>query len=413
MDPQKIKTAICIIGAGPAGASTSIFLCKMGIAHVVVDAAVFPRDKVCGDGIDLNVIRVLNQMDPAIVEKEFTTQSSHFTASEGFRFILPGGKKTDIIRKRNGSKLQNKPMFFTSRRIDFDNFLVNKINPAVATTYFGTRIEKISKVESGWILEGKNDTGAVLIETGFLIGADGDHSVVLKHVGERKIDRNNYAGAVRQYWKGVEGLHPGNLLEVYFPPKLPLSYFWIFPLPGGKTNVGYGMASNYIAKKNINVRKEFEELIKTDPLLTERFKNATALETVKGWGIPMSGTSRKASGDGWLLIGDAAALVCPTSGEGIGMGMISGLVAARFLQRAVIKNDFSERMFTNFHREIHKRLTTEEKIYRIFNSIPPRLFSIAINTILSTRLFKYWLSTKTMNKWVDTAYNKEIDVNLD
>ena len=167
------------------------------------------------------------------------------------------------------------------------------------------------------------------------------------------------------------------------------------------------------AKKNINVRKEFEELIKTDPLLTERFKNATALETVKGWGIPMSGTSRKASGDGWLLIGDAAALVCPTSGEGIGMGMISGLVAAKFLQRAVLQNDFSEKMFTNFHREIHKRLTTEEKIYRIFNSIPPRLFSIGINTILSTRLFKYWLSTKTMNKWVDTAYTKEFEINLD
>ena len=164
MDPQKIKTVICIIGAGPAGASTSIFLCKMGIAHVIVDAAIFPRDKVCGDGIDLNVIRVLNQIDPAIVEKEFTTQSSHFTASEGFRFILPGGKKTDIIRKRNGTKLENKPMFFTSRRIDFDNFLVNKINPAVAITCFGTRIEKISKVEGGWILEGKNDAGAVLIE---------------------------------------------------------------------------------------------------------------------------------------------------------------------------------------------------------------------------------------------------------
>ena len=105
-------------------------------------------------------------------------------------------------------------------------------------------------------------------------------------------------------------------------------------------------------------------------------------------------------------------MVCPTSGEGIGMGMISGLIAARFLQRAVLQNDFSESMFSNFHREIHKRLTTEEKIYRIFNSIPPRLFSIGINTILSTWLFKYWLSTKTMNKWVDTAYNKEIEVNL-
>lgn len=70
------------------------------------------------------------------------------------------------------------------------------------------------------------------------------------------------------------------------------------------------MASNYIAKHNIKVRKEFEELIKTDPVLINRFKNARPLETVKGWGIPMSGSRRKVNGDGWLLLGDAASMVC-------------------------------------------------------------------------------------------------------
>ena len=411
MTAQKIKTPICIIGAGPAGASTSIFLCKMNIEHVIVDAAVFPRDKICGDGIDLNAIRVLNHIDTAIVEKELMAGKHGFTASKGFRFILPGGKRVDAIRKKNGS-FKNKPMFFVNKRIDFDNFLISKINPAIANLFSGTRIEKISRQQNGWLLEGKNAGGMVIIETDFLIGADGDHSVVLKHVGERKIDRNNYAAAVRQYWKGVSGLHEGNLMEVYFPPTLPLSYFWIFPLPGGEANVGYGMASNYIARKNINIRKEFDELIKTDPILADRFKNATPLETVKGWGLPMSGTVRKASGDGWLLVGDAAALVCPTSGEGIGMGMISGYIAAKFLQRAAQQNDFSEKMFTNFHREIHRRLKKEEKIYRIFNFIPPKVFSVAINTILRTWIFKYWLTNRAMHTWIDTAYNKEIEVNL-
>lgn len=412
MNPEKIKTTICIVGAGPAGATASIFLCKMGIEHVIVDAAVFPRDKICGDGIDLNAMRVLNHIDPSIVEKDMMGNTTVFSPSQGFRFILPGGRKVDIIRKANKNPLENKPMFFVSKRSDFDNLLVSKINPAIANIHLGTRIEKISRLENGWILEGKNATRNIQIETDFLIGADGDHSVVLKHLGERKIDRNHYVGAVRQYWKGVDGLHPGNLLEVYFPPKLPLSYFWIFPLPDGKANVGYGMASNYIAKKNINVRQELENFIKTDPLFSERFKNAAALETVKGWGLPLSGSSRKVNGDGWLLIGDAAALICPTSGEGIGMGMISGYVAAKFLQRAVQQNNFSEKMFTHYHREIHKRLKTEARIYQIFNFIPSWLYSFGINMVLSNRLFKYWLSAKAMHKWLDTAYNKEIEVNL-
>ncbi|MBK7308070.1 MAG: hypothetical protein IPI88_14300 [Chitinophagaceae bacterium] len=126
----------------------------------------------------------------------------------------------------------------------------------------------------------------------------------------------------------------------------------------------------------------------------------------------MSGNDRKAYGDGWMLLGDAASLVCPTSGEGIGSGMISGYVAAKFLQRAFVQNDFSEKMFTHYNREIHKRLRTEEKVYRFINSIPPRVFSFGINTVLSTWLFKYWLSNKAMKKWIDTAYTKEIEVKL-
>lgn len=414
MEPGKIKTPICIIGAGPAGATTSIFLCKMGIKHMIVDAALFPRDKICGDGLDLNTIRVLNHIDPTIIEKELIAGQDNFTASQGFRFILPNGRKVDILRDQPaGTDNQKKrPMFFVSRRFDFDNLLVNKIDRSVARVHLSTRIHNITKAGKTWILEGEGPSDKIEIETDFLIGADGDHSIVLKHLGERKVDRNNYAGAVRQYWTGVEGMHTGNLLEVYFPKSLPLSYFWMFPLPSGKANVGYGMASNYIAKHNINVRKAFEELIKTDPVLVPRFKNAQPLETVKGWGIPMSGNNRKAFGDGWLLLGDAASLVCPTSGEGIGSGMISGYVAAKFLQRAVQENDFSERTFTHYNREIHKRLLTEEKVYRFINSIPPWLFSWGINAILSNWFFKYWLSNKAMKKWVDTAYNKEIDVKL-
>lgn len=412
---KNTKTSICIIGAGPAGATASIFLCKMGIKHVIVDAAVFPRDKICGDGLDLNTIRVLNHIDPLIVEKELPANKEKFTISKGFRFILPDGRQVDIMRSANGiaNGLENKPVFFVSKRSDFDNLLVSKIDSSVADIHFATKIENITKNGDGWILSGKGPDGDIEIETRFLIGADGDHSVVLKYLGIRKIDRNNYAGAVRQYWQGVEGMHPDNLLEIYFPKTLPYSYFWIFPLPDNKANVGYGMASNYIAKHNINVRKAFEDLIKNDPIISNRFKNARPEETIKGWGIPMSGSKRKAYGDGWLLLGDAASMVCPISGEGIGSGMLSGFVAAKFLQRAVQQNNFGEKIFMNYYREIHKRLNTEEKIYRFLNFIPDWLFTKSINSILASKIFKYWISHKSMSKWVDTACNKEIEVKLD
>jgi geranylgeranyl reductase family protein len=412
MNVEKIKTTICIIGAGPAGTTASIFLGKMGIPHVIVDAAEFPRDKICGDGLDLNAVRVLNHIDPEIVRNEIIPNKKSFTASSGLRFILPNSKQVDITNQADGKgNGHNKmPVFFVSKRSDFDNLLVNKIDRSIADARFGTRIEKITKEGNTWMLEGSGPSGKLEIETRFLVGADGDHSIVLKYLGERRIDRNYYAGAVRQYWKGVEGLHRENLLEVYFPKSLPYSYFWIFPLPGGEANVGFGMASNHIARKNINVRKAFENLIKTDPVLTKRFQHAQSLESVKGWGIPLSGSGRRAHGDGWLLLGDAASVVCPSSGEGVGSGMISGYVAAKFLQQASSHNDFSEKMFTNYDREIRKRLLSEEKYFRFLNNLPGWAFSKGISTVISNRFFKNWLSTKGMSKWAETAYNKEIEV---
>lgn len=412
---EKLITNICIIGGGPAGATTSIFLAKQGIDHVLVDAHEFPRDKVCGDGLDLNVVRVLNHIDPNIVKNELLNGQQHFTASGGLRFILGNGKHVDIngsMSEKVKASAVKRPIFFVAKRSHFDALLVSKIDKKVTTLRLGTKINHIERVGNRWKLTGKNVNGNIEIDAAFLVGADGDHSVVVKHVGEKKIDRKNYAGALRQYWTGVTGMHKDNLLEIYFPESLPLSYFWIFPLPEGKANIGFGMASDYVAKKGINLRTAFDTLIKTDPVLRERFKNAQPDEMVKGWGVPMSGSGRKPNGDGWLLVGDAASLVCPTSGEGIGSGMLSGYIAAKFIGRAYKENDFSESMFKNYNREVHKRLRSEEKLFRFANAVPVWAFTKGIKLILSNKYFKNWFANKEMPRWVHTAYNEEIVVKL-
>lgn len=63
-----IETSICIIGAGPAGTTASLFLSKFKIPHVIFDADCFPRDKICGDALDLKVMRILNQLEPNLVK---------------------------------------------------------------------------------------------------------------------------------------------------------------------------------------------------------------------------------------------------------------------------------------------------------------------------------------------------------
>ncbi|MDX2280899.1 MAG: NAD(P)/FAD-dependent oxidoreductase [Saprospiraceae bacterium] len=403
------KVDVCIIGAGPAGATTSLFLAKKGISHLILDAAVFPRDKICGDGLDLKVMRVLRQLDPTFTEEELF-ENEAFVSSWGTRFFTQNGRSTDFIYTPKPGDPHPHPIFLVSKRLHFDHYLVKKIKPAFADFRSGVLVHKVEKTADGWRLEAQGPAGALDIHCKLLIGADGDHSVVLRALGERGINRQHYAGTLRQYWKGVADLHPKNLIEVYFPKNLPMSYFYIFPLPDGEANVGYGMVSSLIAKGKYNLRKIFQQLLESDPVMAPRFANAAPLEQPVGWGIPLASLRRKASGDGYLLVGDAASLVCPTSGEGIGTGMISGFVAAQFIEKALKLKRFDAQTFEHYDREIYRRLEGEIRLYRLMMGVSPRLYDFGLNILAPNPVFQ-WSFQRRVGGWLKTAFEKPIEVN--
>lgn len=404
-----LNCKICIVGAGPAGSTTSIFLSKFGIPHLLVDASIFPRDKVCGDGIDLRGIRILNLIDPNILKHELPMNNS-FTPCVGARLIQPSGKVRDFLFPYSKNAPHEHP-FYVSKRKDFDTFLLQKTTSNYATVYQGTKIIAIEKLTDKWVLKTNNDK-ILEIHCEFLVGADGDHSIVLKYLNERKVDRGHYAASVRQYWKNVNTLTNNNLLEYYTPKKYPFSYFWIFPLPNGEFNVGFIMLSKYIAKKNYNVRKIFDEIITTDPIISPRFKRAIALESAAGWGLPLASLQRKVHGNNWLLVGDAASLISPISGEGIGNAMLSGYMAAHFIQKAVLENDFSESVFENYPKELYRYFKEDIKKYNSYSDKNGKLVMWLINNLIITKIFGIDLFKHLSKKWLNTAYHKSIEVNL-
>lgn len=398
---QSLTTDVLIIGAGPAGATASLFLAKMGIAHTILDAAVFPRDKICGDGLDLKVVRVLRHYDPAIVEQELA-ENPDFLPCHGTRFISAAGKPMDFTTK-------DKPLFWTAKRFFFDDFLVKKLDRRFADFKQGTRVHQITRDGQGWRVKALNESGELEFRTTLLLGADGDQSVMLRSLGERRIERRHYAATLRQYWKGVQDLDPRNLIEVYFPKGLPMSYFYIFPLPGGEANVGYGMVSEVLSKTKLNLRETFKKLLLEDPFMASRFAGAMPLEEPKGWGIPLASRRRKAFGDAYLLLGDAASLVCPTSGEGIGTGMISGYIAAHFVKKALEEKNFSADQFKNYDREIYRRLHSEIRLYNMMMAISPKIYEAGLKLLAPNPVFQ-WSFRRRVGGWMRTAYETPIEV---
>jgi flavin-dependent dehydrogenase len=111
-------------------------------------------------------------------------------------------------------------------------------------------------------------------------------------------------------------------------------YFWIFPLSNDTANVGVGMLLSDIAPRKINLERTLEACMR-NPRFGSRFAKAKLEGKIGGWSRPLASARRKCAGDGYILLGDAASLVDPFSGEGVGNAMRSALIASKIIGSAL------------------------------------------------------------------------------
>jgi geranylgeranyl reductase family protein len=367
-----------IIGAGPAGATCSLFLAKLGIPHVIIDKAVFPRDKVCGDALSGKVLPVLRKLDPALPGKlaaEPTVLGSH-----GIVFTAPGGGAIEIPFKSVTSKLETAPGFI-SRRIDFDQFLVSRLDPQYADFRQGTELTDANPVPGGVELQLRENGKSTSLQSPLVICCDGDRSVIAKKLGGKKVERAHYCGGIRAYYKGVTGLHERNFIELHFLKDLLPGYFWIFPLPGGYANVGAGMLSKYLGKKKENLRDLMHRAIEQTPSLKARFAHAGLQGKIMGWGLPLGSRKRALSGDHFLLCGDAGSLIDPFTGEGISNAMFSGMLAAETVAKSVNEKKYEAAFLSRYDDSVYRRLWSELRLSHTLQKLCryPWLFDFVIN----------------------------------
>ncbi|MEM4633658.1 MAG: geranylgeranyl reductase family protein [Candidatus Anstonellaceae archaeon] len=326
-----------VVGGGPAGSSAAAFLSYAGKKVLLLEKEKWPRDKTCGDAISGKSMKILEEL--GIVGE---IEMADHQVVEGIAFSSPSGKFAQI----NFSKAGGIKKGYVCRRQVFDH-LVWKAAAKKADAREEAEVVGVVR-ENGKIcgVKVKGKHGEEEFRGKIVIGADGVSSIIAKEVRGNEIDALHTCIAYRAYYSGVSGM--ANMLEIHFVKEIIPGYFWIFPLENGLANVGVGMVMKDMRDKNVNLQKAMLETIEKNPLFKERFKSAKQVTPIKAWSLPFGSKRRKVHTDNVLLVGDAAGLVDPFSGEGIGNALLSGKIAAQVAQEAIDAGDTSETFLSRY-----------------------------------------------------------------
>ena len=336
------KTDVCIIGSGPAGSATSLMLSKLKIPHYIIDKATFPRDKTCGDGLILYAYKSLKELG---LLEEFL-QNPKFLHSKKINLHVK-----DNLRVQFKESEDRDMVISYARRMDFDHFLVSHLSEEYATKEFGNGVKNL-KEQSDGILVKLKDGKEILAK--MVVGADGVQSIVSRKLAGNKVDRSLLSTFVSAYFEGIEEMPKANDAEVRIVyNQMPL-FFYIFPLADGQVNVSLGGRADYLQKHDINLIEEIESIIKTHPKVQHKFTKAKMTSNWRGWTIPFHFGNQKLIGNRFLLVGDAAGLANAFYKEGVGTGMMSGIIAAKNIARCLNSEDFSESALEGYKNELRK-----------------------------------------------------------
>lgn len=357
---ESVHFDVIIIGGGPAGASAAISLKEKGLKIALIDKSRFPRDKTCGDALSIDVENQLLIMSPELHRKFRALQNKQ--ASYGVKIFATDHNSIDLPLFYKGEKKCG----YVSPRMDFDDLLFQHAKSCDhVTTFEDCTVENIIRREDNVEVYTKN----VVLTAPLIIGADGAHSIVNKQLGNIPVEKEHYSAALRIYYEGITGFHEDNLIELHFFKDIVPGYLWIFPLADNKANVGIGMLSSAVSKKKVNLKKALLDTLAQNPRLAERFKDAKALETVKGYGLPLGSKKRSISGERFLLTGDAASLIDPFSGEGIANAIRSGRLAAAQVLKCFASADFSAAFNKAYDKEVYHKMWNEFRISRMLQKM--------------------------------------------
>lgn len=349
---------VVVVGGGPAGSSLAWALTRRDLDVVVLDRKTFPRDKVCAGWITPAVARSLE------LELEDYARGRVLQPIHGFRVGVLGGRQTE-------TRFAGDPMSYGIRRCELDDYLLRRSG---AELRLGQALNELRRDDGGWEVNGE-------IRARMLVGAGGHLCPVARHLGARPGRRESAIVAQEVEFEMTPEQRTvcatdATLPELFFCRDLR-GYGWVFR-KGDHLNLGLGRDDAEGLTSHVDAFRRWLVAEGRIPADTPRRFDGHAYRLY-------SHPPRRLLQDGVLLVGDAAGMAEPHSGEGIRPAIESALLAAEVILGA--GGDYREQRLAVYGERLAGRFGPRGASSRRGEAAPGRVRQALARRLLATKWF--------------------------
>jgi geranylgeranyl reductase family protein len=353
------RADLIVVGAGPGGSATAYHAARTGLSVLLLDRQKFPRDKPCGDGLMPHAAEEISLMGLG----DWLDEPHHGKFS-GFSIYT----QTAFLRQKVPPTLHG-PHGYVAPRRETDSRLLMRAREAGADFRGGVRATRLLRTPAGNVtgVEATSNGETLFYEAPVVVAADG----VGGFAGEGMKARQN-AVARRQYFENVSGPNKEDL-HVFITKDMNehgAGYGWVFYFGDGRANVGAGISTKTLERTGRNLKDFFDRFLE-EPELTYWLKDAEPEGPARSWSLKMGMWGAKRHAQGLMTVGDAASMIHPISGEGVGYAIECGRLAAAWAHEARAKGDYSAATLSGYERQLRRKRAREHLSgYALTNLVP-------------------------------------------
>ncbi len=327
---------VAIVGAGPGGSAAAHYLAQRGVSVLLLDKSIFPRDKTCGDGLTPRAVGMLQDMGL------LGALSQHGQRINRFEVVAPNRRTTQSPIPASDTL----PAFsYVLPRFTLDDSIRQRALSSGARFESGVSVESITSSAAGVQLRCKAAGTQVTFDARLAVIATGANTALLTRLGILSKQPDTMIAA-RAYFDDVAGL--SDIWQLRFDGVPLPGYGWIFPTGPRSANIGAGY---FLRKPGLPASAVFEQFV-AGSAVREMLRDARQTGPLKSYPLRADFTTAPTYAERIFLVGEAAGLVNPLTGEGIDYALESGRIAATHMAGMLADGDFSTARYRAYDAEL-------------------------------------------------------------